>query len=259
MVIRKSSVVRDLLSSLDQSFRRHLPLLLVAVAGCDLTGQYEKKFQEALRTSAQRAVFDLNLNPTFTEVIDPARKNVGVRLRIPRFFDASSKSLAAADLKGPALLAVPGLSYAVERQLDDASGKFLPVYVYFAAIPKAEQKTDALQAAVAQVAAALVPGAAWNDVQLDTPDGRKLSLKRLQASGKQPFMDVQKKAAVNVDGRLDLYYVDGGDHHVLIAWRAPKAQAEKYQFDVATQAAMGTIEVAAPAGPAGKAGAGGCF
>jgi hypothetical protein len=251
--------VRDLVHPLARCIHRSLLLIAVTAAGCDLTGQYDKKFQEALQTSALRAVFDQNLHPDFREVVDPARKNVGVKLRIPKFFDGSSKSIGAADLKGPAGLAVPGLSYAIERSLDDASGKFLPVYVYFAAIPKADQKADALQATAAQVVAAFVPGAAWSDVALNTPDGKKLTLKRLQANGQQPFTDVQKKAAVNVDGRLDLYYVDGGDYHVLIAWRAPKAQADKYQFETATQAAMGTIEVAAPTGPPGKAGAAGCF
>jgi hypothetical protein len=228
-----------------------LPLL----AGCDLTGQYEANFQKALQTSTQRAVFDLNLHQNFTEVVDPDRKNVGVKLRIPKFFDNNSKSISAADLKGSAAVAIPGLSYAIERQLDDQVGQWLPAYVYFAAIPKADMKADALQAALAQVAATLVPGAAWSDVQVATPDGKQLTLKRLQASGQQPFMDQQKKAAAKVDGRFDLYYVDGGNHHVLIAWRAPKAQGDKYQFEAATQAAMGTLEITEPPAPPAKGGA----
>ena len=237
-------------------------LWLYVFAGCDLTGQYDANFQKALQTSAQRAVFDLNLHQTFTEVLDPERKNVGVKLRIPKFFDNNSKSILVADLKGPAGLAIPGLSYAIERQLDDQNGQWLPAYVYFAAIPKADMKADALQAALVQVAATLVPGAAWSDVQVATPDGKPLALKRLQASGPQPFMDQQKKAAAKVDGRFDLYYVDGGNHHVLIAWRAPKGQGEKYQFDAATQAAMGTVEVTEPPSAPAKGGAaapkGGC-
>jgi hypothetical protein len=229
-------------------------LALAAAAGCDLTGQYEAKFKKALETSAQRAVFDLNLHPTFTEVTDPARKEVGVKLRLPKFFDSNSKSISAANVKGPTVAQLPGLSYYIERPLDDPSGKFLPANVYFAAIPKAEQKADALQAAVAQMAATVVPGVAWSDVELATPNGQKLALKRLQAHGAQPFADAQKKAPVKVEGRFDLYYIDGGDYHVLVGWRAPKAQAEKYQFDVATQASMGTVEVANPSGSGGKAG-----
>src|SRR3954452_22469509 len=58
------------------------PLILAALAGCDLTGQYDKKFHEALGAAAKRAVFDL-VHPTFTDALDPAKAGVGVKLRLP--------------------------------------------------------------------------------------------------------------------------------------------------------------------------------
>jgi len=98
------------------------------VVGCDLGGEYDKKFQQALQKSAQRAVFDKYLFPTETEVTDPARKPTGVKLRILSVFDKDSKSLPATDARAqPPFLKLPDLSYALERQLDDAQGTFLPV------------------------------------------------------------------------------------------------------------------------------------
>jgi len=228
-------------------------LLSIAV-GCDLTGQYEKKFQETLQSVAQRAEFDARLHAAPTEVVDAARKNVGVKLRVPKFFDNNTKSLAASEPTAqPPLVALPGLSYAMERQLDDDAGKFLPVYVYFAAVPKSEQKTDALQNTLAAEAAKRVPGAKWEDAFLRTPTGQTITLKRIRVEGKQDFMDYQKKAAANTDGRFDLYLLDGGAHHVLIGWRAPKGQSQKYQFDAASDAAMGTVQLPPPSAPEGKA------
>src|SRR5262249_38056901 len=70
---------------------------VLAVAGCDLTGQYDKKFQEALLTSSRRAVFDQNLYPTASTEVKDATGNALVKLRAWKYFDSSSKSLAAND------------------------------------------------------------------------------------------------------------------------------------------------------------------
>jgi hypothetical protein len=237
---------------------------IALLAGCDLTGQYDKNFQAALQKSAQRAKFDLNLHAAPTELNDAAGASVGVKLRLPKFFDDKSKWLKPADLKAAAAfvgLPFPDASTAIERQLDDQNSQFLPVYGYFTAIPKTEQQAEALSVAIERAAgAALSPGAKWADVAIDKPDGSTANFKRLQAAGPQSFLDGQKKAPAKVDGQFDLYLIDAGNHHVLIGWRAPKAQAEKYQFEQAIKAAMGTVEITPPTGPAGKkAAAEGCF
>src|SRR5438105_107792 len=101
----------------------------IGVCGCDLTGQYEAEFQKALSTSAQKAVFDEKLFPSLTEVIDASRKNVGVQLRVPKFFDGESKPLPATDSRAqPPFVKIPDLSYAIERQLNDANQQWLPTY-----------------------------------------------------------------------------------------------------------------------------------
>jgi len=231
---------------LNQFIRSSWPLLALALAGCDLTGQYEKKIQETLQTSGQRAVFDQNLHSSFTEVIDAKQQNVGVKLRIPKLFDDNSKSLAANDPRAVTPFALPGLAYAIERQFDDDKDppQFLPAYIYLAAQPKGDQKPDAFQAAVAQLVGATVRGATWSDATLTTPTGQSITLKRLRADGQQPFVNIQKNAPTAVDGRLDIYYIDGGSHHVLIGWRIPKPQSQKYpQLETAIDAAMGTVEI----------------
>jgi hypothetical protein len=241
----------------------HLALCASTVAlsaGCDLTGEYDKKFQQALQKSAQRAVFDKYLFPTETEVTDAARKPTGVKLRILSVFDKDSKSLPATDARAqPPFLKLPDLSYALERQLDDAQGAFLPVYLYFAAVakpPKPDPKAaETLQATLAQGVAAALPGAKWEDAALQTPEGQPLSppLKRLRATGQQEFMNLQTNKPVKLAGRFDLYLIDAPEYYVLIGWRTPSPQADKYQLEAAIDSAMGTVTVAhsAQAAPAG--------
>jgi hypothetical protein len=223
-------------------------LLAVAIAGCDLTGQYEANFQKAIQESQRRAVFDLSLHQAFTEVIDPARE---VKLRIPKAFDDKSKWLKADDPRAKVPFAeLPGLATVLERLLDNQSQEY--AYLYFAAAPKGDQKAEALQNELARQIAAALPGATWSDVQLLKPDGQSLTLRRLRVDGQQPFFNPKKKAMAKVDGRFDLYYLDGGGRHVLIAWRYPKALGEKYQLDPATEAAMGTVEITPSAAPPPK-------
>lgn len=244
------------------------PLLvaLLVFAGCDLGGQYEARFAKALTESGQRAHFDEKLYPTeIEEIKDAAGTATGVKLRLPKLFDGESKSLPATEARAqPPFGAIPGLSYALERQIDDnqegEKKQFLPVYAYFAAVPKADQKADALQAALQQQFGGALPGAAWGDAILATPDGQSVPLKRLRGNGQQEFMNFQANKPVRVDGRFDLYLIDAPAHHVLIGWRSPKAQGEKYQYEAATEVAMGTISIAnAPAAAPPAAKAPGCF
>jgi hypothetical protein len=235
--------VPHLLSPLAQLIRRHWPLLALALAGCDLTGQYDKKFQETMQTSGQRAVFDVNLHSTYSEVVDAGRQNVGVKLRLPKVFDGESKSVAA---KADASL--PGLSYSLVRSLDDAEGKSLPFAVMFATKSKADQKPEAYQAAVAQSIAGRVPGAKWEDVAVTAPSGTSLQLKRLRADSPQSFSAEQLKSGAKVEGRFDVYYIEAPSHNVFIGWLFPKSLGEKHQLEQAIEAAMGTLEIAgAPA------------
>lgn len=216
------------------------------MAGCDLTGQYEKKFQEALQTAARQATYEKYLQHDPVELTAADGKSLGVKLRLPRLFDNNTKLLAPSQPRAqPPFGELPGLINTRERQIDDAQGQFLPSYCYIAAVPKSAQKADALQAALAKQVAAALAGASWADAALMSPTGQSLTLKRLRGVGNQEFFNLTKNPPVStkVEGLFDLYLVDTPQAHVLIGWRCPKPQAEKYEFQAATEAAMGTLEV----------------
>src|SRR3954468_25095751 len=147
------------------------PLILAALAGCDLTGQYDKKFHEALGAAAKRAVFDL-VHPTFTDALDPAKAGVGVKLRLPIVFDSNSKT--GAKLTGPFAAMAPGPMYVLQRDLDDNQGKWAPCIVAVMAVPKGDQKGDITKSLPA------APGATWTDVSVPTPAGQTATLKRMR-------------------------------------------------------------------------------
>src|SRR5437870_7693057 len=105
-VARESTAVHDFGHALYRTPRREWILLFAALAsaGCDLTGQYDKKFQESLQAAAKKAVFEGYLHSTPTEVVDSSRQPIGVRLRLPRVFDSSSRVIPMPSIPGmPAL------------------------------------------------------------------------------------------------------------------------------------------------------------
>jgi hypothetical protein len=235
-------------------------LVALAVAGCDLTGQYEANFQKAIQEAERRAAFDLNLQSEYSDAIDPSAH--AVKLRLPKVFDKYSAWLKLSDPRAQVpFVALPDLASVLERSLDDAAQQNLGTYLYFAAPPKKGQKAEALQSALEKEIAAAFPGAKFSDVQISKPDGGSFAMKRLRVEGPQPFYNSKKKTVAKADGRFDLYYLDGGGRHILIAWRVGKGQAAKYQLEPAIEAAMGTVEITPTAAPADKKGgaAAGCF
>ena len=44
-----------------------IAFVMTAIAGCDLTGQYDKKFQESLQKAAKNAVYQTNLYEQYTD------------------------------------------------------------------------------------------------------------------------------------------------------------------------------------------------
>lgn len=218
----------------------------VIVAGCDLTGQYEKEFQKALQTAALQAAFEKHLHSDQVELTGSDGKSLGVKLRLPRLFDNNTKMLSPSQPRAqPPFGELPGLASTRERQIDDAQGRFLPCYCYVAAVPKSAQKADPLQAALEKQVKAALTNASWADASLTTPTGQQVTLKRLRGSGNQEFFDLTKNppASTKVEGVFDLYLIDTPQAHVLVGWRCPKPQADKYDFQSATEAAMGTLEV----------------
>lgn len=219
--------------------------LSVALAGCGTT-EYNKRFEASLTQVSARAAFDQTLHSASTDVVDATGQKSGVSLRLPRVLDDKSKSLPPADKRAqPPFVKLPGLGYTLERLLDDSSqpAKFAPAYCYLAAVPKADQKADELQADVQRQISGALGAGSWQDVQVDTLSGQKLPVRLISIKGQQEFDGGQSGGPVErLDGQIDLYFVDAPKYHVLIGFRCPAVQAEKYKFFEAGRAAVGSIE-----------------
>jgi hypothetical protein len=228
--------------------KRHIVHRLLAVlalalaAGCG-TGEYNSRFAVSLTNSGRKAASDqlqALLHAAATPINDASGQATGATIRIPASLDANSKSLPASDGRAqPPFLKIPGLGYAIERLLDDDAGQFSPVYCYLGAVPKTGQPADATLAEVQQQAAAAFSGAAWKDTQAGSN-----AVKLLSVGGQQDFDGGQNGGpVVKLDGRLDLYFHDAPTHLLFVGFRAPTAQATKYRFFEAAQAAMATLSV----------------
>jgi hypothetical protein len=236
--------------------------VFIATVGCDLTGQYEPKFKQALEVANRRSAFDALLHQTYTDVVDSARQPIGVKLRLPKIFDGESKALPQTAIQG--LTDIQGSAYTLMKELDDDSGQKAACIVQIVAVPKAAQKGEPIQATITKLATALAAGAKWEDVSLPSPSGQPQTLKRMHLDKQMPQMNEKGTGGKMVPGLIDIYEVDGGANVVVVTWLALKPQAQKHNLERAIEASMGTVEVAgAPAadaggGQGGKA-ASGCF
>lgn len=235
--------------------------LFAATAGCDLTGQYEPKFKQALEVANRRSAFDALLHQPYTDVVDSTRQPIGVKLRLPKVFDGDSKVLPQTAIQG--LTDIQGSAYTLMKDLDDDSGQKSACIVQIVAVPKAAQKGEPIQATITKLATTLVPGAKWEDVSLPSPSGQQQKLKRMHLDKQMPLLN-DKGGGKMVPGLIDIYEVDAGANVVVIAWVAMKPQAQKHNLERAIEASMGSVEVAgAPGGDAGGGAGGktasGCF
>jgi hypothetical protein len=236
-------------------------MTLVAACGCDLTGQYDTKFKQALEQASRRSAFDALLHQQFTEILDSARQPIGVKLRLPKQFDAESKVLPQTAIQG--LTDLPGSAYTLMRELDDDNGQKAVSIVQIVAVPKAAQKGEPIQNVITRLATALVPGAKWEDLSLPSPSGQPQALKRMRLDKQMPILNA-KGGGQMVPGLIDVYEIDAGANVLVVTWLTQKPQAQKHNLERAIEASMGTVEIAAaPAGeaaggPGGKATTG-CF
>ncbi|MEX2177003.1 MAG: hypothetical protein WD872_21755 [Pirellulaceae bacterium] len=218
---------------------------LILFCGCDLGGTYSARYEASLASVGQRAALNEKLCAAPTAVTDAATKPVGVSLRLPALFAEYSNSLAATEPRAlPPAVKLPGFSYAIERLVDDPADpkKFAPVYCYLAAVPKGDQKADALQAEVQTQLSAAFAGAAWQDVQLTSPAGEPVAVRLISVKGQQEFSNTRPdNATLQLDGQMDIYFYEGPEHFVFIGFRAPTAQAVKYTFFEDARVAMTTI------------------
>jgi hypothetical protein len=223
------------------------PLLLLA-AGCDTTGEYDKKIQESVQASAKNAVFADNLHAAHTEVMDAAKQPIGVKLRLPKIFDNSSKVTTKSPIELPN---VQSSTYGLMRVVDDPAGKKHSFSVIITATARPEQKAAGAPD-LTKAFAAFFPGAKPEDVTFNSPTGQPVTFKRFRGDMQMPA-GMPKMDGVNNDLRMDVYQIDAGGHTVMIMWMTPKAMVAT--LDPLQEASMGTLENAAAAPPpGGKAG-----
>jgi hypothetical protein len=219
-------------------------LVSFVFAGCDLGGTYNKRYSESLSSVGERAALDAMLLDAETQVTDAAMKPSGLSLRLPGLFKEHAESLAATEPRAqPPFLKIPGFSYTIERLVDDPANpqQFAAVHCYLAAVPKADQKAEDLQADVQRQVTAALPGASWQDVPL----GGGISGKLLSASGPQEFMTADAsgtRATGTIEGRLELYFCESDSHFAFIGFRAPTAHAGKYEFFEAIKLSLDTLK-----------------
>jgi hypothetical protein len=215
-----------------------LGTLTLAIAGCDLSGTYEKRFAASLESVGARAALDALLAPQ-AKTASPST----LSLRLPTSIDnESATQLKSSDPTfNPPFVSIPGLTTSIERLLDDDAGKFAAAYCYLGAVPKGDKKAVDVQAEVQKQVGTALAGANWQDVQL----GPGLAGKLLSVSGQQDFQTADAKGAravAKLDGQFDLYFCESGTQFVFIGFRAPKGQAAKYGLFEAAKAAVGTAK-----------------
>jgi hypothetical protein len=209
------------------------------LAGCDLGGTYQQRYTASLTSVGQEAALNNLLHAQPTEV-----PGSGITLRLPATFDSGAKSLQAAEAGAqPPFANLPGLNYAMERLLDDPAdaSKFAAAYIYLAAVPKAEKKSEDVQAEVQKQVGTAFAGANWTETQI----GKGLNGKLMSVTGQQDFVTADAaggRATAKLDGQFDLYLFESGSHVVMVGFRAPTAQATKYTLFEAAKAAIGTVE-----------------
>ena len=140
---------------------------------------------------------------------------------------------------------IPGFQYCYENYADlGGRNETHPVYCYIASVPVEDLKQAALLGRIRSDVRKKFPGADWQNVELDTPDGGKVSLKKLSAKGSQAFeMNSEGGEVRNASGQFDIYVHSSPDVHVIIGFRASDQAASKLNVFETAEFALGTLTV----------------
>jgi hypothetical protein len=227
-----------------KQYRSGWLLLLAAgvsvLAGCDLTGSYAQRYEESLANVGKRAATEKLLAPAPT-TIAPSTATI----RLPSAIgDQHATNLPAGDANAnPPFAKLPGLSTTLQRLLaNDATAptQYVAAYAYLGAVPIGEQPTDALLADLQKQVGAAFAGATWQDAQVGNLPGKVMVV-----SGPQVFASTDQQGTagtVTVDGRFELYCCTSGTHTLVIAFRVPTAEGNKWDVLNGTQASIGSVQ-----------------
>lgn len=196
--------------------RKIVPLSLMTclLLGCG-TGHYEELL------SKRKA--DPN-----AEQLSELRELAGtkVSVRVPRRIGAPVTESQDARYK-PGIVTIPGLKQTYEAFIKDRDDGQQPYCCY---IGVAETTAGPLQELANKLRTELSGQAQpnqlseWADYQAETPDGQKVSWRKLRFTGKQPFHYRDKNgqtSVVTMDGTLEIYLREELGSIVVVVWRLP--------------------------------------
>ncbi len=125
----------------------------------------------------------------------------------------------------PPFMKLPGLRMCYEGYAVDPSNGRFPFYCYLCAVPAKpgdlDKFTTDLQAELKQK----IPTTPdkWEDVQVDTADGKYAAWKKIRTSSEQPFYVSKgdKTEVIRTGAYFELWAREAGDYIVVVAWRIP--------------------------------------
>jgi hypothetical protein len=216
--------------------------LLVGSLGCG-TKQYEQRVSNQVRQLKEGSVF--------REMYPPqAVPGTSVSFRLPRILGESPlpENTDPVRLKPPEEIKLPGQSVTYEGLVQDSEGGKIPFYCYLAVQDKSTGKTINARLSFRLALRGLFPGtsAEWQPVNCPTPDGRTVPWKKIQASGDQEFVYVNKDGQGSVTkmaGTIECYLWREGDLTVSVVWRVPTSIEEYIELSKWAPTVAGSMTV----------------
>jgi len=230
-----------------------LGILAVFFLGCG-KADYETAMQIQVQKLGFASNFLENLHSGRTEVI----KGVA-SMQLPVSIDEDAKTRQKGSKNGndgngtpiipqriqPPFVQIPGFRFCYEKFVDVVTEhETEPVYCYFGSVPSSEKKQAVILAEIKRAVARKFKGAVWQDVNLDTPAGRKLPFKKMSVLGIQTFGVHQFGDDIKqLPGQFDIYVHSSSDIHVVVAFRAPEESAASTAIFQQAPFALGTLVV----------------
>jgi hypothetical protein len=215
-----------------------LSLLVCFCWGCG-TGHYEELLDHRKTTAAA--------NPLSPPQDLPGTK---VSVRVPLRLGSPVPESQDNRYK-PGLVTIPGLKQTYEAFIEDREGGQQFYYCYIGAVEAAGNSLqDVANRLRTELGSQPQPNQLgdWTDFQVDTPERRKVSWKRLRFTGNQQFFYKKKDGQATpmpMGGTLEIYLHEEAGFVVIVAWRLPTAiEVKDYaNLDELTQQTAGGVSV----------------
>ncbi len=236
-------------------------LIFPLFVGCG-TGGYDELVEAKLANLQSLAPFTTRVGNIKYDILSKEAEGLektGMTMYVPKSFD--DKELIELTIGGedrftkkpfeptrvhPPFYTFPGYSKGLECFIETGRGYKQPMYVYWATRKLSTISGSKLRAEVAKgIGSGLsVKAPAWQVITVGAMGGKGLKFHRLQVAGKQDFFCLRNStyAKESLDGRFDLYHLEGPKYHLLVGFRAPNAADEKTDFFANAQVATGTLQ-----------------